>query len=143
MKLILASLLVMALLILPACTQPAEAPPSGTPPPATIAPGDAAAAWQVVSAYWEAFNNYDVEGTLSFLEESYRLEKEASIKSEIGQMQAYGVKLGVEEEAEPTLTAEGKVEIKIKLTTPVGAKHDTFDLTKINNEWKICLIVEE
>lgn len=141
MKLILASLLIPVLVVFAACAQPVATPPPGAPP-ATITPEDAEGARQVVSAYWEAFNNYDVEGALAYLEESYQQEERESTASEIGQMQSFGVKLGVEEETEPTLNPEGKVEIKIKLTTPVGAKHNTYYLAKINDEWKICLIVK-
>lgn len=145
MKLILASLLVLALLIFPACTQPAEAPSEGATPPAPTVSEDEEAARQVVFAYWEAFNNYDVEGVLSYLEESYRLEREEGITSEIDQMQAVGVKLGVEEEAEPTTTPEGKVEIKmlIDVPMPMPDRHVTYQLEKINDEWKICGTIEE
>ena len=139
MKLILASLLMLALVIFPACTTP-----DGTISSGTDISEDEETARQVVFAYWEAFNNYDVEGVLAFLEESYRLEREEGIASEIGQMQSFGVKLGVEEEAEPTTTPEGKVEIKIKLSVPMGQpdRHITYELVKINGEWKICATVE-
>ena len=156
MKLIFACLLILALVVCSACAQPAEAPPDSTPPPtttqkeeaeapppATITEEDVEAARQVVFAYLEAFNNYDVDGVLAFLEESWRQEREESITSEIGQMESFGVKLGVEEEAESVITPDEKVEIKIKLTTPIGAKHVTYQLVKIDGEWKICLAVEE
>jgi len=58
-------------------------------------------------------------------------------------MQSFNVTLGVEEEAEPVITPEGKVEIKIKLSTPIGTKHVTYHLMKINDEWKICFSAEE
>ena len=164
MKLTLAYLLILALVVFPACAQPAEAPPDTTqeeapppsepppatteedeeaPLPATITEEDVEAARQVVFAYLEALNNYDLEGVLSFLEESWRQEREESLASEIDQMQSFGVTLGVEEEAEPTTTPEGTVEIKIKLKTPLGARHITYHLMKINDEWKIYLAVEE
>jgi hypothetical protein len=174
MKLTLASLLILGLVIFSACAKPAETPPPSTPPPATtqeeaaapppsappttttpedeetpppatITEEDVEAARQVVFAYWEAFNNYDVEGVLAFLEESYRQEREESITSEIGQMEAFHVKIGVEEEAEPVITPEGMVGIKIKLSVPMGQpdRHITYHLGKINDEWKIYLAVEE
>jgi len=170
MKLILAYLLILVLVIFPACTQPAEAPPSttpgiitqedeeapppattaqeeaetppSTPPPAIVTQADVDAAREVVFKYWEAFNSYDVEGVLAFLEESYRQERQESITSDIGRMQSLRIKIGVEEEAEPTITPEGKVEIKMKIKTPIGTKHYTYYLVKINDEWKIYLSVE-
>lgn len=169
MKLTLAYLLILALAVFPACTQPAEAPPDGEPPPATtegeeappseppppatteedeeappsdaITEEDVEAARQVVFAYREACNNYDVEGALAFLEESLRADKEDDIRSDISQMETFGIKLGVEEEAEPTVTADGKVEIYIKLDVPVfGQKdrHAIYQLMEIEGEWKIC-----
>lgn len=172
MKLILIFLLVPALLLLPACAQPTEAPTTTeedeelpvvsavieeeetTPPavveeqeetPPAISQEDIAAAQEVVFRYWEAFNNYDIEGVLACLEESYRLEKEASLKSDMDRMRAFNTKLGVEEEAEPAITPEGKIEIKIKLDVPLPMpdRHVSYYLEKINGEWKIYLSVEE
>jgi hypothetical protein len=171
MKLTLAYLLILVMVVFSACAQPAEAPPPATPPPATspeeaaapsapppatspeeaaevpppatITQEDVEAARQAVFAYWEAFNNYDVEGVLAFLEESYRQEREESLTSEIGQMKAFHKTIGVEEEAEPVIIPEGKVEIKMKLATPLGTKHYTYQMGKINGDWKIYLAVEE
>lgn len=122
----------------PEATEEAE-----TPPPAATAEEDIEAARQAVFAYREAFNNYDVEGALAFLEESHRAEagREDGIRSDIGQMETYGIKLGVEEEAEPTVTADGKVEIYIKLDVPVFGQQDRhiiYQLMEIEGEWKIC-----
>lgn len=170
MKLTLAFLLILALVIFPACTQVPEAPPDSTPPPDTtheeaevppptepppatteeeappaITEEDVEAARQVVFAYLEALNSYDVEGTLAFLEESWREERAESITSEIGQMETLGITLGVEEEAEPVITPEGTIQIKIKLDIPVPImpdRHVTYHLTKINDEWKIYFVEE-
>ena len=166
MKLTLACLLVLTLIAGAACNQTAEVPPgshlppangeeaeattTSTPPPttpaeeeaeATITEEDVEAARQVVFAYREAFNNYDVEGTLAFLEESLRAEREEAIRSDISQMKSYGIKLGVEEEAEPTVTDDGMVAIYIMLDVPVfGQKdrHVIYYLMEIEGEWKIC-----
>ena len=134
----------------PPTTEPAPAPapapeptPATTQPPTTFTQEDIDDAKQVVFEYWDAFNNYDAEGALAYLEESYRPERAESIKSDIGRMQSFGAKLGVEEESEPTITSEGEVEIKIKLSTPLGAKHVTYHLVKVNGEWKICLSERE
>jgi hypothetical protein len=129
----------------PATTTPTEEP-EATPPAATTEGGiteeDIEAARQAVFAYREAFNNYDVEGALAFLEESHRADREDGIRSDIGQMKAYGIKLGVEEEAEPTITDDGMVAIYIKLDVPVfGQKdrHVIYYLMEIEGEWKICV----
>lgn len=144
MKLIFASLLILALVTFPACAQPAGEPSDGTPPASGVSE-DEAAAREVVFDYWEAFNNYDVEGVLSYLTESYRAEREEGIAGEIAQMQAAKVTLGVSEEAAPTTTTpEGKVEIKILIDVPIlPDRHVTYQLEKINDDWKICGTVEE
>jgi hypothetical protein len=167
-KLTLTCLLALALIASAACTQTVETPPetsqlaiiqeeetpsTSTPtpeatesektqPPATTTEEDIEAARQVVFAYREAYNNYDVEGALSFLEESHRAEREDEIRSDIAQMDTYNIKLGVEEEAEPEVTADGMVAIYIKLDVPVfGQKdrHVVYKLTELAGEWKICI----
>lgn len=151
MKPAFALLLVLTLAILSGCSPPATAPsspvsPSPTPTTAPLSAAtqeDVGAARQVVLAYWDALNSYDAERALSCLEESYRQERMKSLNSEIGRMQSFNIKLRVEEEAEPVITSEGKVEIKIKVNTPIGAKHITYYLVKINDEWKIYNSVEE
>lgn len=164
MRLMLACLLVLALVAGAACTQVAEAPPetslppattpeASTPPPTTPAQTeettppaatneeDIEAARQVVFAYWEAFNSYDVDGVLALLEESWREERADEIASEIGQMKAFGITLGVEEEAEPAVTDDEMVAIKMFIDVPIiGQKdrHYTYYLKDIEGEWKIC-----
>jgi hypothetical protein len=163
MRLTLACLLVLALIAGAACTQAAQAPPettlpptapvtqapTTTPPAATIptqaeettppaaAEEDIEAARQVVSAYWEAYNSYDVDGVLALLEDSWREERADAIAGEIGQMKTFGITLNAEEEAEPEVTADGTVAIKMKIATPLGDRHYTYRLKKINGEWKI------
>ena len=161
MKLTLACLLVLALVASAACTQTVEAPPANgeeaeapltsttppdtaedeeAPPPATVTEEDIEAARQVVFTYLDALNNYDLEGVLACMEESWGQEREASLTSEIGQMETFGVTLGVEEEAEPAINADETIEIKIKLDVPMPMpdRHVTYQLMKIDGEWKIC-----
>jgi hypothetical protein len=123
----------------PAATIPTQAEET-TPPAAAeeaIAGEDIEAARQVVSAYWEAYNSYDVDGVLALLEDSWREERADAIAGEIGQMKTFGITLNAEEEAEPEVTADGTVAIKMKIATPLGDRHYTYRLKKINGEWKI------
>ncbi len=161
MKLTLILLLIPILVLFAACGQAAEEPVGNGAPTENGAPaeepvGNGAptdngsvagalsqeeidAARQVVYDYWEAFNAYDVEGVLACLEESYCQVRANEIPGEIGQMEAAGVTLGLEEEAEPVVTPEGIVVIQIKLIVPVlPDRHITYDLVKIDGEWKIC-----
>lgn len=156
MKLIPAYLLILALVILSACAQPAEVPPPSAPPPATITQEEAEAppsstppptitqedmdaARQVIFEYYEAFNNYDLEGALACLEESYAQERAEGLESDMKRAQSFNVTVTPEEEVEPTVTPEGKVLIQIKLKTPLGTEHVTYHVVKVNGDWKICL----
>ena len=167
MKLALTCLLALVLVAGAACTKTIETPPATeppaaaqgdetpltssptptpeatdeAPPPDAITEEDIEAARQAVFAYREAFNNYDVEGTLAFLTESCRTEKEEGIRSDISDMESYGIHLAVEEEAEPTVTDDGKVVIYIKIDVlfPGQAdRHVAYQVIEVEGEWKIC-----
>ena len=68
---------------------------------------DATAVRDVALGYWAAYNAYDLEKTLSYLDEGYRASQEKTIRNEIGQIKNFGVKLGVSEKSAPVLTAPG------------------------------------
>jgi len=169
MKLTLACLLVLALIVGAACTQTVEAPPetdlppaareddtplTSTPtpeatgetdgeettPPDAINEEDIEAARQVVLAYFKALNNYDLEGALACMEESWGNEKEPGLTGEINQMKTWSVTLTVEEEAEPAINADETIEIKMKITPSklAGPRHAVYQLMEIEGEWKIC-----
>jgi hypothetical protein len=151
MKLTLILLLIPILVLFAACGQAAEEPADTSAPTESGAPADSGevagtlsqeeigAARQVVYDYWEAFNAYDVDGVLACLEDSYCQLRADEIPGEIGQMEAAKVQLELEEEAEPVVTPEGIVVIQIKLIVPVlPDRHITYDLIKIDGEWKIC-----
>jgi cytoskeletal protein RodZ len=115
-----------------------------TPPPATteesITEEDIEAARQVVFTYWEAFNNYDIDGVLAFLEESWREDRADDIASEIGQMKGANMTMGVEEEAEPEVTTDGTIVIKMLIDIPIMImpdRHYIYYLKEIDGEWKI------
>jgi hypothetical protein len=151
MKIALALLLIPLLVLFAACGQAAEEPvgngaPAGNGEPAengsvaaSLSAEEIDAARQVVYDYWDAFNAYDADGALACLEDSYCQERAAEIPGEIAQMEGAGVTLGVEEEVEPIVTAEGTVIIQIKLDVPIMPdRHVTYELVKIDGEWKIC-----
>jgi len=170
MKLTLACLLVLALIVGAACTQTVEAPPetdlptavqeddtplTGTPtpeatgetdgeettPPDATNEEDIDAARQVVLAYFKAINNYDLEGALDCMEELWGQGKETSLTGEISQMKMASVTLVATEEAEPTVTADDRVELHIKIDVSFPGqpdRHAVYQLMEIEEEWKIC-----
>ena len=50
---------------------------------------------QLAFAYWDAFNSYDAERALGYLEEDYRQQRDETIRAEIARIKLFGVKLGV------------------------------------------------
>jgi hypothetical protein len=104
--------------------------------------GETEAIRQVIMAYWEAFNAYDVERVLSYMEGSWRKERSETVRGDIGRMKLFRVKLGVEEESPPVITGNGEAEVMIKLSTPIGVKHDYFRLVKVGEEWKVSFSEE-
>jgi hypothetical protein len=145
MKLTITCLLVLALITGAACTRATEAPPETELPPATTEGGvieeDIEAARQVVFAYFDALNNYDLEAALACLEESWGNEKELDLSGEIKQMKTYGVTLTVEEEAEATVTTDDRIELYIKIYVSMALqpdRHAAYQLMEIDGEWKIC-----
>ena len=144
MKLTLILLLIPLVVLFGACGDSADDAANGEPAEngtvaATLSQAEIDAARQVVCDYWAAFNAYDLEGVLDCLEESYRQEREADLPGEIAQLEAAGRTLDFEEEAEPVVTADGIVTIQIKLFIPVlPDRHYTYDVVKVDGEWKIC-----
>jgi hypothetical protein len=109
------------------------------PPKPVVTEQDIEAARAVVMEYWDARNNYDVERVLACLEETYRVTREEEVKSEVSRMQGVGVKIGVEEEADPVITDEGIIELRMKLDLPfpMPSRHEVYYMVKVNGEWKI------
>jgi len=115
------------------------------PPPPAITEEDIDAAWQVVLEYWEGRNSYDLERVLACYEESYRQDREEEVASEISQMQMARITIEVEEEAEPVITDEGIIELRVQLNLPfpIPARHIIYYMVKVDGEWEIGCPPEE
>ena len=73
--------------------------PAPTPSPGPVDDADEANALrQLAFAYWEAFNAYDADKALGYLEEDYRRQRNEEVRGEIAQISLFRVKLGVSEE---------------------------------------------
>jgi hypothetical protein len=73
-------------------------------------------------AYWDAYNAYDADTVLSYLEPGERSKREATIRSEIGQLKTFGVKLGVTEQSAPVLTGPETAEMLLAMKEPLGSR---------------------
>ncbi len=97
---------------------------------------------QLAFAYWEAFNAYDADRALSYLEDAYRAERESEIRSDIGQIRMFRVKLGVSEESPPQMAGQGDWEMFLNMKEPIGTRRIRMAFTSVGGEWKITCAEE-
>jgi hypothetical protein len=93
--------------------------PSATPP---MTEADSQTMRELAFAYWDAFNAYDAERTLSLLAPAYRAQREEKIRGEISRIKGFGVKLGVTEKSPPVLLSADEAEMYLTLKEPLGSR---------------------
>jgi hypothetical protein len=93
-------------------------------------------------AYWEAFNAYDADQVLAYLEESYRAARDEIIRSEIGQIRSFGVKLGVQEQSPPVLLSSDTAEVYLDLKNPLGVRRIRMAFERVDGDWAITFAEE-
>jgi hypothetical protein len=96
----------------------------------------------IIEEYWAALNDYDVDHAITMLEESYREAEEELIRSDIGRMKLFRVKLGVSEETPLTLNAEGDYETYLTVKTPVDSRRVLMVFRHIDGQWWIVFLDE-
>ena len=87
--------------------------------------------------YWVALNDYDVDLALTMLEANYRAQEEELIRSDIGQMKLFRVKLEVSEDTPPTINTDGDYETYLSLKTPVDTRRALMVFRNIDGQWWI------
>ena len=120
--------------------------PTPTPTPSPSAPPGTAeeieTLRQLAFDYWAAFNSYDAEKVLSYLEDSYGAKRESAIRRDIGRIQRFRVKLGVSEDSPPRITGVGKGEMFLLMKEPLGTRRILMSFVKVQREWKISYAEE-
>lgn len=71
------------------------------------------------------------------LEPGYRTQEEESIRSDIGRMKLFRVKLDVSEESPPSLNADGDYETYLSVKTPVDTRKVLMVFRQIDGQWWI------
>ncbi len=99
------------------------------------------------TAYWEAYNQKDIDLVLSFLEHDYGLERESKIVRDLGRRAFIVVEVEVTEESPPRLTAsdEGEMFLQIRgLEIQPAALRESappdrvrMGFVRLAGEWKI------
>ena len=93
-------------------------------------------------AYWDAFNAYDADQALSYLEETYRTTREETIRAEINQIRTFGIKLGVQEEGLPVLLGDDTAEMFLEMREPLGVRRIRMAFERIDGDWLITFAEE-
>ena len=116
---------------------------SGDPTP-TLSPGpvadpeEARTLRELAFGYWEAFNAYDADRTLAYLEDGYRQQREERVRTEIGRINLFNVRLEVSEEAPPWIIEGGGREMYLTMKEPLGTRRIRMEFRDIDGEWKIA-----
>jgi hypothetical protein len=87
-----------------------------------ISEQEAQALRDLAFAYWAAFDAYDVQGTLAYLEPSYRAARAKVVQGDIGRIKLFGVKLGLSEKTPPVLVGPGQAQMYMNLKEPTGTR---------------------
>ena len=103
---------------------------------------DAAAVRDLAFAYWEAYNAYDADTAVSYLDEAYRPQVEETIRTEIGRIEAFGVQLGVTEQSAPELTSPDEAEVYLTMKEPIGTRTILMKFARGDGGW-IIVYAEE
>ena len=125
--------------------EPAAAQPTAEPEPTAAPEGDPetlGALKALAFEYWIAVNARDVEKALSYLEDSYRAEREEDIAAEIGQLELFGVTLGVSERSAPTLLSPTEGEMMLNIREPLGTRKYRVGFVMVDREWRIHFVGE-
>ena len=92
--------------------------------------------------YWGAFNEYDVDSVLAFLEPTYRAQREEQIREDIASLEQFSVELGVTEHLPPHEADSGQWEMYLVMETPVDIRRLRMEYLKYGDRWWITYAEE-
>ena len=107
-----------------------------------ISAEDAKAVRALAVDYWAAYNAYDADKVVSYLDESIGAAKEKSVRDEIGRIKTFGVQLGVSEKSAPVLTMPGQAEMYVTIKEPTGTRTVSMKLARRGDVWAITSVDE-
>ncbi len=120
-----------------------ESSPTATPNPGPVAdPQEADALRQLAFAYWEAFNAYDADRALGYLEEDYRQQRDEEVRGEIQRIKRFRVKLGLSEETAPWVVSHDEREMYLTMKEPLGKRRIRMTFREVAEEWRIIFAEE-
>ena len=107
-----------------------------------ISAEDAKAVRALAVDYWAAYNAYDADKEVSYLDESIGAAKEKSVRDEVGRIKTFGVQLGVSEKSAPVLTAPGQAEMYLNVKEPTGTRTVLMKVARRGDAWAITYVEE-
>ena len=116
-------------------------PPTPTRAPLPTSDPELAEVREMALAYWNTFNEYDVDGVLGYLESSYRAERESILRDEIRLVRLFHVKLGASVASEPEFTGPDEAEMYVRIREPTGTRKVLMQFLK-GSDWKITFAEE-
>lgn len=143
-RLILAITITLALLLVANCSNNNNE--SASPSSQKLSP-DAELCKQVIIDFWNAFNSYDLEKCLSYIEPTYaEVEERAGIESDLERFEMgriLGVRLVPSDFKEYPPLEDGRLDIRYTLSIkPKGLQEDEYQMcymVKLNGVWKIAV----
>ena len=121
---------------------PTEKPQVAPTEEPQVDPQEADALRKLAFAYWEAFNAYDADRALGYLEEDYRQQQDSAVRDDIGMIKLFSVKLGVSEETPPQVVGNDEWEMYLTMKEPLGTRRIRMAFQKVEGEWKITFAEE-
>ena len=121
---------------------PTERPQVAPTEEPQVDPQEADALRKLAFAYWEAFNAYDADRALGYLEEDYRQQQDSAVRDDIGMIKLFSVKLGVSEETPPQVVGNDEWEMYLTMKEPLGTRRIRMAFQKVAGEWKITFAEE-
>ena len=121
---------------------PTERPQVAPTEEPQVDPQEADALRKLAFAYWEAFNAYDADRALGYLEEDYRQQQDSAVRDDIGMIKLFSVKLGVSEETPPQVVGNDEWEMYLTMKEPLGTRRIRMGFRKVAGEWKITFAEE-
>jgi hypothetical protein len=106
---------------------------------------------ELADIYWGLLGTGFVDMALAHLEESYRLEREGTIRKEsaegehrlfLGGNAVLPMGSGISEKRPPQMTGPGEGDMLIQVTTPTGVRSFHTKFRKVDGEWKITYAEE-
>lgn len=110
---------------------------------AALSAEDAQAVRDLAFKFWAAYNAYDPDTAVSYLDESYRTTKEEVIRNEISRIKSFGVTLGMSEKSAPALTGPDQAEMYLNMKEPIGTRTILMKFNKQGDAWIITYSEEE